>query len=341
SVFRLEIWDGETWVEAMQIQDDFSGRLQVALPNLQNQDVKIRWSFDDEGSWGWGMGIDNVVIYGKVTTCDNGLCELGESPETCPGDCPENGTPSIYWIPVGRDLAGNEVTYMDFRGRTVCDDCAEPISLGFSLDFFGTSAQQLFLNSNGNLTFEQDFLSYTPESFCLSGPKMIAPFFSDVDIATGGQLQYYLDPQRHYAIFTWSDVGYYGCEFPCELTNTFQAILLDTTIHAVANHPIPAGTSILFTYGDMSWTTGSSSGGISGLGGSPATVGLNLGEGITCNDYGTFDHTSYQYLGNSQDLRCPPNGIDHLDYLTLFLSSQSGNILEPSRVITIEVKPKE
>ncbi|MEL6631848.1 MAG: nidogen-like domain-containing protein [Bacteroidota bacterium] len=341
SVFHLEVWDGENWIKAWEVDQDFSGRLQVDLTPLIHPQIKIRWSFDDEGAWAWGMGIDNVVVYGKGIECGNGVCEVGESPENCPGDCVQREEASAYWVPVGQDLQGQKVNYRDFRGRTVCDDCAEPIELGFTLDFFGTSFQEIFLNSNGNLTFERDFLSYTPESFCLSGPKMIAPFFSDVDIATGGQLQYYKDPDQHYAIFTWSDVGYYGCDFPCALTNTFQAILVDSTVQHIGHYPIPQGANVIFTYGDMSWTTGNSSGGVEGLAGSPATVGLNKGEGTLCNDYGTFDHDSHQYLGNTQDLQCPPNGIHHLDYLTLFLSATNGAFLEPSTHIDIKVKSKE
>ena len=69
-------------------------------------------------------------------------------------------------------------------------------------------------------------------------------------------------------------------------SGTFQVILTDGSIRAVGDYLLPLGANVLFNYGDMQWTTGSSSGGTDGFGGSPATVGLNLGDGQTCQDYG-------------------------------------------------------
>ena len=40
------------------------------------------------------------------------------------------------------------------------------------------------------------------------------------------------------------------------------------------------GNNICFCYADMEWTTGNASDGVSGFGGTPATVGVNNGDGI-------------------------------------------------------------
>ncbi|KAI0226846.1 Sushi, nidogen and EGF-like domain-containing protein 1, partial [Lamellibrachia satsuma] len=54
--------------------------------------------------------------------------------------------------------------------------------------------------------------------------------------------------------------------------NTFQAVLITNGRHSFT----------MFNYGDISWTTGTASGGdrSTGLGGTPAQVGFNAGDGI-------------------------------------------------------------
>ncbi|MEZ4774133.1 MAG: hypothetical protein R3D00_13195 [Bacteroidia bacterium] len=332
----VELGVGSEWVEIWSEETDFSGKvtLEISSPGLIAG--RFRFVYEDGGEWGWGMGLDEITLTGNANRCDDGICGTGETPELCQGDCPKLSDPAPLWIPIGEDLAGNPVKYRYFKGGTACDDCSESVDLGFPFNFFGRKYSQAWLNLNGNLTFGEEYLAFTPEPFCLGGPLMIAPFFGDVDLSKGGELRYYADPDGHYFIATWISVGYFGCsKQDCDLKNTFQVILMDSTIGEIHNQTLPSSATIVFTYGDMQWTTGTSSGGVEGFGGSAATVGSNLGDGKTCYDYGTFGREGYAYLGNSQTDACPPNGVDHLDFRSVYVNGRDGDLVVPSGMVVL------
>ena len=99
----------------------------------------------------------------------------------------------------------------------------------------------------------------------------------------------------------WDHVGYFS--MMDDKLNTFQVIIsdgLDTIV--------PAGNNVSFCYGDMQWTTGSASGGINGFNGSPATVGVNIGNGIDYFQVGQFDTIGTAFDG-------PYNTVDEVDFL--------------------------
>jgi hypothetical protein len=58
----------------------------------------------------------------------------------------------------------------------------------------------------------------------------------------------------------------------------------------------------------MNWTTGDASDGVAGFGGSPATVGVNQGDGVNYFQVGTFDAAGTGFDG-------PYNGSDQVDFL--------------------------
>lgn len=324
SFIMIEVWNGRDWMELLKLEEDFSGRLQFDLAGIQHSNVQFRFTYDDEGTWAWGMGMDNLLLYAIPTRCGNGICAPGESPENCP-DCEQLGPPAPFWIEPGKDIDGKAATYTSFNHNAACDDCSQQIPLGFTFTFFDQPYTQAYLNTNGNLTFEGDFVEYTPSPFCLEGPRMIAPFFGDVDLTRGGEISLFLDPERHYMVVHWEKVAYYGCE-GCDKRNTFQVILTDGSIKEINGNALPQNTTVIFNYGDMEWTTGSSSGGVDGLGGSAATVGMNLGDEVICIDYGTFDAEGYGYRGNTQELGCPPNEVSHLDFRSIALNGEDGSL---------------
>ncbi|RMG75275.1 MAG: hypothetical protein D6722_01350, partial [Bacteroidetes bacterium] len=320
---------------------DFKGQLFVDLSEYAGWPVQFRFRFEDEGAWTWGMGIDEFALTARPNACGNGICDPGESFASCPGDCPAPPEPAATWVPPGQDLSGQAVSYRPFKGGTACDDCSEEIALGFAFDFFGQTYETIFLNSNGNLSFEAPFSEYQPEAFCLEGPRLIAPFYADVDLASGGDIRYYLDPGGHYLIVSWEAVGYYGCGAGCQLRNTFQMVLTDGQVRQIGDQVLPFGATIVFTYGDMQWTTGDASGGVGGFGGTAATVGVNLGDGIVCQDYGTFDQPGYAYYGNSQDDACPPNRVSHLDHRWLAFNGSEGQQVYNGQRLPLQVTSGE
>ena len=119
---------------------------------------------------------------------------------------------------------------------------------------------------------------------------MISPFWGDVDTRglLSGIVYYKLTSTA--LIIQWDHVGYYNTQD--NLLNTFQLILTD------GSDPIlDAGKNVSFCYQDMQWTTGSASGGAGGFGGTPATVGANLGDGISSIQIGRFDQPGSTYNG--------------------------------------------
>lgn len=59
------------------------------------------------------------------------------------------------------------------------------VPIGFTVNFFGTNYSGLYVNNNGNLTFDAALSEFTP--FDLTSPNrvIIAPFFADVDTRVG------------------------------------------------------------------------------------------------------------------------------------------------------------
>ena len=66
------------------------------------------------------------------------------------------------------------------------DGSTGAVPLPFTVDFFGDEYAQLYVNNNGNVTFDQSMGTYTPFDFTISGIPMIAPFLADVDTRGAG-----------------------------------------------------------------------------------------------------------------------------------------------------------
>jgi hypothetical protein len=152
---------------------------------------------------------------------------------------------------------------------------------------------------------------------------MIAPFWADVDTRStnGGNVWYKVN--AHSLIVVWDHVGYFNMME--DKLNTFQLIIsdgLDTLI--------PSANNVSFCYGDMQWTTGSASGGSNGFGGSPATVGVNIGNGINYFQVGQFDASGITfdgpYANNDQ--------VDFLDGQEIYFDLASSNSNIPPLVMS-------
>ncbi|KAM3592701.1 uncharacterized protein V6R79_023783 [Siganus canaliculatus] len=118
--------------------------------------------------------------------------------------------------------------------------------------YFGKTYEQIFVNNNGHLTFDEAFSGFLSESIPLFGTKdIIFPLWSDFDIRHGGQITYnqytngsvlqqatqdinaYLPGLDFTAEFvfvaTWTDVPYY--DDPSS-QSTFQAVLISGDEHS-------------------------------------------------------------------------------------------------------------
>jgi len=147
------------------------------------------------------------------------------------------------------------------------------VDLPFSINFFGSNYTALYVNNNGNVTFNEPQGTYTPYTIDANIPPMIAPFFADVDTRGIGSVTYGTTQYNGFPTFcvNWTGVGYFRQQ--TDLTNTFQLLL-------VSRPDIGNGAfDVVFDYGQIQWETGSASHGAEGFGGISAGAGFSNGDG--------------------------------------------------------------
>ena len=163
------------------------------------------------------------------------------------------------------------------------DEYSPGVDMPFGVDFYGQHYNQLWVNNNGNVTFDGPLSTYTPFGLKATSAAIIAPFFADVDTrASGSQTVKYgwgettFEGRRAFCA-NWIDVGYYNSH--ADKLNSFQLLLVDRS-------DVDAGDfDIVFNYGSIAWETGDASGGSGGLGGDSARVGFSNGDGTDVNSY--------------------------------------------------------
>ncbi len=207
----------------------------------------------------------------------------GTNPSTATGNCqclmPIDPTFSVVPITSG--------TAPDYRND---DGSTTVIPLGFNFCFYGTTYNSCFINNNGNISFGSSYTTFSSNSFPDPSFVMIAPFWGDVDTRNTASGLPYFKKTATALIVKWDHVGYYNSL--ADKVNDFQLIITD------GSDPIlPNGNNVAFCYGDMQWTTGGASGGTNGFGGTPATVGVNKGDGVNFVQIGRFDKVGISYDG--------------------------------------------
>ena len=174
------------------------------------------------------------------------------------------------WGESGQCLAPND----DGSSRAIDITSAFPDGL----NFFGTTYRQLYLNTNGNITFNGSVGTYTPNPFPVAAQPMIAAYWADVDIrgsacsgfcsdclmgctnpADNG-VWYDLSPGR--AVFTWDNTGYYSCSDDRQMS--FQ-IILTSAPGCGSGMSTSSDFSVEFRFNKCQWDTGRASGGTAGF----------------------------------------------------------------------------
>ncbi|XP_033734958.1 sushi domain-containing protein 2-like [Pecten maximus] len=178
------------------------------------------------------------------------------------------------------------------------DDGSSPrVNISTLFPFFNSQHDSLYVNTNGAISFQQTLNQFTPAPFPLNDHRsIVSPFWADVDIRNGGTVWYrettapdilqratneirlYYPGQLHFHaswvfIATWDNVAFYGASTTGKTKkNTFQAVLITNGRHSFT----------VFNYAKVTWTTGTASSGNAdtGLGGTPAQVGFNGGDGV-------------------------------------------------------------
>ena len=147
----------------------------------------------------------------------------------------------------------------------------------------------MWININGNVSFEGPNLTYTPTLLPVDYP-IIAAYFGDVDLGGTGDVWYCEDVVNRRLVVTYDQVGYYRDR--TDRLNTFQLVLENPG--EACGPGGDSGLRIRFIYHTLEWTTGDASGGVGGLcpppfvppwnGGAgecyPAAAGYDVGDGI-------------------------------------------------------------
>jgi len=104
-----------------------------------------------------------------------------------------------------------------------------PIALPFAINFYGTTYNSYYVNTNGNITFQSVFPVFTPSAFPGAPQPIIAPWWADVDTrnpSSGDEgLVWYTNPDPKTIVVTWKNVGVFNSQNPP--SNNFQLVLRD------------------------------------------------------------------------------------------------------------------
>lgn len=181
-------------------------------------------------------------------------------------------------------VAGQDLAYCNANSlQANDDDSSSAVPIPFPLRFFGQPYQSLYVNNNGNVSFEHPLGQYTPGD--LTSPDqevpVIAAFFADVDTrnAASFEVTYGSSPDGKTFCVNWANVGYYSRA--ADKLNIFQLLL---TSRSGAAGRSDGDFDITMNYDQIQWETGNASNGSGGVGGTSAGVGYTAGSG----DPGTY-----------------------------------------------------
>jgi hypothetical protein len=206
------------------------------------------------------------------------------------------------------------------------DDDTSAVALPFTFTLFGDTYTATNVSNNGNLNFGACNSAFTATGFPAGGGlAMVAGFWGDVDTGNennpglGAVWQRFVDSDGDTDIdtfvVTWDNVGYFNLQG--NLRNTFQIAISDGT-----NPTMGIGNNVCFSYSDMAWTTGSASGGVGGFGGTPATVGVNRGDGVDFAQVGRFNEDNANYDGPAGN----NDGVHYLDNQNFCFNATGQNV---------------
>jgi gliding motility-associated-like protein len=204
----------------------------------------------------------------------------------------------------------------------ISDDGSTVVNLPFTFCFYGTNYTSLWVNGNGTVSFDQAHGAFSAQGFPFTGgfgaQEIIAPFWADFhqDGALSGAAHYQVLPNA--LIVHWNGVGYYSSHD--DKLNTMMLVLTDGT-----SNLLQPGANVGFFYEDMQWTTGDASGGTGGFGGTPATVGVNRGNGVDFIQLGRFDAPGTGYDGPFNT----PDSVSWLDDKSFMFNVCSSSNIPP------------
>jgi hypothetical protein len=126
---------------------------------------------------------------------------------------------------------------------TLTDDDSAASTVPFAFQFYGTTETAAFVNSDGNITFEDADKSSAERNVArlLTGPPRVSPFLADLDPSTGNGRVFVNAASDRYTV-TWCNVR----GFDSQKTTTVQATLLPSgVIEMIFGATITLGDAIV------------------------------------------------------------------------------------------------
>jgi hypothetical protein len=127
--------------------------------------------------------------------------------------------PSFNWVDISG--VGTPVSLGD-------DSYAGPIEIGFSFPFYGNTYSEIYICSNGLITFGGYTIAYSNSSIPSITPpnNFIAPWWDDLNLSAYGNVYYYHDASEHRFIVSFVGAPKYY-NYGGAGSNTFEVILYE------------------------------------------------------------------------------------------------------------------
>jgi hypothetical protein len=132
------------------------------------------------------------------------------------------------------------------------DGSTDIVPMGFYINFYGNSNAELYVNNNGDVTFDYPQSAYTPKTLISLGVEVIAPFWADVDTRdpVSDVVKYGTNTVDGHLAFgvDWINVGYYQAH--ADRLLSCQLVIIDRPDIAAGDFDIE------FNYEKVQWQWG-------------------------------------------------------------------------------------
>lgn len=132
------------------------------------------------------------------------------------------------------------------------------VPIGFLINFYSNTHTTLYVNNNGNVTFDSPQSVYTPTTLPSMGVKVIAPFWTDVDTRNPDSdvVKYGTNTVNGQEAFgvDWVNVGYFS--FHADMLLSCQMVIINRSDIA------PGDFDLEFNYDKVQWQWGDATVGV-------------------------------------------------------------------------------
>ena len=223
----------DLWLEITGITND-TASLTIHVPEMATNNVYNLFFTTD---------IDTPCTWSRVMRCEPG--------QTNP--VVTNLPPTQGFFMLGSPIRlgfGQQILDRNDDGSTAL------VPLPFTINYLSNSESALYVNNNGNVTFDKSLSTYSPVNLSAAGVKIIAPFWADVDTRNpdSGVVRYGTNVVNGYDAFgvNWVNVGYYN--FHADKLLSCQLVIINRSDIA------PGDFDMEFNYNRVEWQWGDVSG---------------------------------------------------------------------------------